>query len=452
VGGARTQTPDAGSDDVAMVEAGESDERDAAADAPRSVVVAPTEAGTFTPTDLVRIESPGGPNVETRAPSLSADGSAVAFVSRSDDGAPGGSFQRVWLERDGALPSRVDVALPDVHGAVDGDSSNPVVSADGALVAFRSASARLVEADTNAMIDAFVAPATGGAAVRISQTAGGIAADRPVLDVSLSPDGKLASFSTSATNLIVGDTSDEVDAFSYFSGTSALVSPTASRASDGESTASRIAADGALVFVSSASNLLGTGGDTNGADDVFLAAGSELLRLSVSTAGAEANGPSREPALGLGVVVFTSWASNLISTDGNRASDVFLRDQTHGTTERVSVGAHGEEPDGPSHSPSVSADGRYVAFVSAATNLVDGDDDGDDDVFVRDRQTARTTRASVAASGAEANAASGVPVIAADGHRVAFESMATNLGASGASGSEPALVPGIWRVFRVSLR
>ena len=139
--------------------------------------------------------------------------------------------------------------------------------------------------------------------------------------------------------------------------------------------------------------------------------------------GGQGNALSSEPAVaGDRYVVFASAATNLVQGDNNRAVDVFLRDRVAGSTERVSVsiGPQGQA-NGPSTKPTASADGRYVAFTSGASNLVAGDTNGRPDVFVRDRQAASTTRVSLGAGQAQANRPSGVAAISADGRYVAFD-------------------------------
>src|SRR5207244_8060019 len=108
-------------------------------------------------------------------------------------------------------------------------------------------------------------------------------------------------------------------------------------------------------------------------------------------------------------------------------ADVFVHERDTGTTERVSVSTGGNEGNDASQTPSISADGRYVAFFSHASNLVSGDSNGTWDVFAHDRQTGVTERVSVASDGAEANAQSLACCISADGRYVAFESDASNL-------------------------
>src|SRR2546425_1904657 len=126
-------------------------------------------------------------------------------------------------------------------------------------------------------------------------------------------------------------------------------------------------------------------------------------------------------------VAFDSDSPTLVPGDTNTLRDIFVHDVATGTTTRVSVGLNGAQANGDSQRPTVSADGRYVAFWSAATNLVEGDTNKVPDAFVYDRQTDKTTRVSVRSDGAQANGESARPVISADGSVVAFESAASNL-------------------------
>ena len=129
------------------------------------------------------------------------------------------------------------------------------------------------------------------------------------------------------------------------------------------------------------------------------------------------------------LVAFESAATDLVTGDTNAASDVFAHALAGGVTQRVSVTSGGPGGNGSSTSSrAVSADGRYVAFyVPGATNLVPGDTNATSDVFVHDNLTGSTWRASVDSAGAQGNAGSQLPSISADGRYVAFFSMATNL-------------------------
>jgi Tol biopolymer transport system component len=172
-------------------------------------------------------------------------------------------------------------------------------------------------------------------------------------------------------------------------------------------------------------------GDGNDSFDVFihdrLAGLTE--RVSVSSDGVEGNGDSLSPSLSADgrFVVFVSTANNLVKRDYNRAIDVFVRDRVTGQTERVSVNSRGEAGESDSLLPAVSADGRLVAFLSRAANLVPGDNNGMWDVFVHDRSRGRTIRVSESAGGEGGNATSWHPAISADGRFAAFESDADNL-------------------------
>jgi Tol biopolymer transport system component len=155
--------------------------------------------------------------------------------------------------------------------------------------------------------------------------------------------------------------------------------------------------------------------------------------VSVDSSGGEANYDSWTANISADgrVVVFTSEAWNLVSDDTNDMLDVFAHDCWTGETIRVSVSSDGEEGDFDSGSiarcPAVSGDGRHVAFESAATNLVPGDTNGWNDIFVYDRETHRTRRVSISSSRAQANNDCAGPSISFDGHCFAFSSEATNL-------------------------
>jgi Tol biopolymer transport system component len=210
---------------------------------------------------------------------------------------------------------------------------------------------------------------------------------------------------------------------------------TAGGQADRDSYAAAISADGRYVVLNSiARNLVP--GDTNDMMDVFVhnRGSGQTTRISVSTGGQQGNGSSDSGAMSANgrYVVFASTASNLVEGDTNRASDVFLHDQASGVTSRVSLSGRGRQANGPSFMPAISADGRYVAFQSFASNLVRGDTNGLTDVFVRDLVTGKTTRVSLTSRGRQARCNIGAcestePVLSAHGRYVAFQSSATNL-------------------------
>jgi PKD repeat protein len=191
-----------------------------------------------------------------------------------------------------------------------------------------------------------------------------------------------------------------------------------------------ISADGRfVVFESDASNLIA--GDTNNATDIFLfdAQNNALEHVSMGLNGAQTNGDSTNPVIsGNGrYIAFQSLASNIVSGDSNQVIDIFLHDRESGSTTRVSVSSSGAQASSHSYGPSISDDGRVIAFYSQATNLVSGDSNRSLDVFVRDTLTGTTERVSVAANGAQANMDSWQSRISADGQHVVFASNASNL-------------------------
>jgi Tol biopolymer transport system component len=201
---------------------------------------------------------------------------------------------------------------------------------------------------------------------------------------------------------------------------------------DSESYDPAISDDGRfVVFRSLASNLVPD--DTNNDYDVFLYDRHEdtTTRVSESTSGAQANGPSGDPVIsGNGrYVAFETEATNLsVKLDRNGYPDIYVHDRFTGQTNRITINNDGKQANGYSFDPAISADGRYVAFSSAADNLsVKPDRNADYDVFVYDRRTRKTNRLSVTSAGKEGNRDSYEPAISASGRHVAFSSRATNL-------------------------
>jgi Tol biopolymer transport system component len=315
----------------------------------------------------------------------------------------------------------------------NGDSVSPAISADGRFVAFESTASNLVAGDTNESTDVFVRDRVAGTTERVGVASDGAQANSDSYSPVISADGRFVAFESLASNLVVGDTNGSGDVFvrDRVAGTTERVGVASGGAqANRDSLSPAVSADGRFVaFESTASNLVA--GDTNSTRDVFVrdrvAATTE--RVSVGSDGAQANGYSLLPAISADgrFVAFESYASNLVAGDTNESTDVFVRDRVAATTERVSVAD--------SLSPVISADGRFVAFASYASNLVAGDTNGSRDVFVRDRVAGTTERVSVASGGAQANRDSHRAVISADGRFVAFLSTASNLVAGDTNGS-----------------
>jgi subtilisin family serine protease len=262
----------------------------------------------------------------------------------------------------------------------------------------------------------------------------------------ISADGRYVTFRSTSTDLVSGDTNNATDIFIHdtITGTTEFVSvSTSGTLANGTSFAHVISADGQHVaFESQATNLVT--GDTNGVMDVFVRdlTNGTTTRVSIHSNGTQATMLCVRPSIsGDGrLVAFQTDSPNLVSNDTNGAADLFVHDRdpsnngvydepSDRSTARVSVTTSGGQSNAPSFAPWISANGRYVAFESNATNLVTGDNNGDTDIYIFDRQTSinRLRRVTLNENGDEANGSSFEPSLAASGRDVAFYSSATNL-------------------------
>ncbi len=334
------------------------------------------------------------------------------------------------------VTARVSVATGGAQG--NSDSGDPLgyytesFSADGRYVVFESQASNLVAGDTNGFREVFVRDRQSGTTERVSVDSGGAQGNGFSTEPSISADGRFVAFSSIA-NLVVGDTNGFYDVFvrDRLSGTTERVSvATGGTQGNDYSYDPSISADGRFVaFFSLTTNLVA--GDTNASTDIFVRdrQSGTTERVSVDSGGAQGNQDSAQPWISADgrFVAFHSDASNLVAGDTNASYDVFVHDRQSGTTERVSLATGGAQGDQDSYDASISADGRYVAFMSRATNLVAGDTNALSDIFVRDRQSGTTERVSVATGGAQGNQDSALPSISADGRLVAFQGQASNL-------------------------
>jgi Tol biopolymer transport system component len=265
---------------------------------------------------------------------------------------------------------------------------------------------------------------------RVSLAFDGSEANRSSEDAAISADGLHVAFESEATNLVRDDGNQLLDIFVRDLATGVTERVSVSSAEDEANDISfdaRISADGRFVaFTSWASNLIPH--DLNGAADVFLrdrVLGTTAL-ISLSSTGVYGDLASRCDDLSPdgNFVVFSSTANELVPGDFQNDSDVFVRDRAQGLTERVSVNTAGVEGNFGSSAGTISADGRFVAFGSSATNLAPdtngGGSTGFSDIFLRDRQAGTTALISVNTAGQQVNAQSVGPDISADGRYVAF--------------------------------
>jgi hypothetical protein len=244
--------------------------------------------------------------------------------------------------------------------------------------------------------DIFVHDRKTGRTERVSVSSRGEQANGNSAGPSISADGRYVAFGSGASNLVKGDTNGRTDVFvrDWLKGKTERVSVRSDGSQVAEGgfsdslSASFISEDGRFVaFVSSGTDLVP--GDTNGVTDVFLRDRKlgTTERVSLGPHRRQANAGSLSPVLSPDgrFVAFESDATNLVPGDTNELSDIFVRDRPNGTTGLVNVGPHRRQADNFSHDPAISENGRFVAFWSWATNLIQHDTNGQIDVFVRSR-------------------------------------------------------------------
>lgn len=390
---------------------------------------------------------------------ISRDGRFVTFSSFASNLVPGdtnrlrdvfvrdvvaGTTERVSVASDGAQTQR-------------GDSWDPAISDDGRFVVFYSVASNLVLGGTSDS-GTYVHDRVGGTTERVSVNDAGEPANAPVwTDTDISGDGRYVVFVSTASNLVPNDAFNcGVGGYSwhcfdiYVRDRAAGTTRRVSVSSDGEpgnssSVSPSISSNGRYVAFESGASNLAPGGQRGGIFAHDLNTGRTEL-VSQAMDGGSANGPSGEPSISSSgrFVAFGSRASNLVPADTNtycandfgggppdptlyNCWDVFVRDRLRGTTERVSVDSTGREANNWSGGAAISSSGRFVAFVSQATNLVSGDLNGYWDVFIHDRLTHVTVRQSVSDDLTEANNHSYFARISGDGSAVSFASWATNL-------------------------
>jgi subtilisin family serine protease/Tol biopolymer transport system component len=383
-------------------------------------------------------------------PAISADGRYVAFTSLATNlvpGAPGVAGGVYVRDRRTGRTERASVASDGT--AATGNA--PAISADGRFVAFSGFDPTLVREDRNGQPDVFVHDRVSRTTERVSVASDGTEGNNGASSAppAISAGGRYVAFSSYASNLVPGDTNGSEDMFVHDRATGET--ERVSIATDGSETERftsssmpSISADGRFVaFASGGSNLVA--GDANNTTDIFVRdrAVGTTERVSVAGDGSEANSFSSDTAISADgrFVAFGSFASNLVPGDANNSADVFVHDRATGATERASVASDGREGNGFTSGPAISADGRYVGFASGSTNLVAADTNEWWDIFLHDRATGATERVSIADNGGEANEGSlTATTISRDGRHVAFASSASNLVPGDTNGQGDAFV------------
>lgn len=353
--------------------------------------------------------------------------------------------------------SRASVSSAGVQG--NGRSGKPGLSADGRWVAFISSSSNLTPDDPDTLIDVFVRDRHTGATTLVSKSSAGVKGNADSgywfnngAVPALSATGRFVAFYSAATNLAPGPTGAvfvhdrDADGNGVFDEPGGIATVRVSVASDGTpgngwSAGPAISANGRVVaFFSLSTNLVP--GDTNDAMDVFAhdrdadgngiydePGGTSTRRMSVNSNGFQGNDWSFDgdaPSISANgrLVAFTSRASNLVPLDTNEAQDVFVHDRVTGVTSRMNVSSFGAETVyQDSFGSGLSADGRVVAFLSADHQLAtsSGYEPGYYDVFVHDRVTGETTTwTQTTPVGIRTGGTPFAPRLSADGRLVAF--------------------------------
>lgn len=329
-------------------------------------------------------------------------------------------------------PTTTRVSINSAGQLSNGQNEPPFISSSGRHVVYESFATNLDPGDIDSIVDIFLHDRATGVTELVSISSNGIKGNDRSGQPTVSFDGRYVAFSSGATNLVSGDTNGEWDIFlrDRLNGTTTRVSVDSFGAEgNGGSGNSDISLNGqVIVFNSIASNLVP--GDANGNLDIFvhdITTGQTSL-VSVDSNGNQANGYNAEPSIsGDGrFVAFRSEADNLVMGDGPD-SDIFLHDRVTGQTEIISLSSTGVHGNDYSNDPHVSGDGRIVAFGSRASNFVPEDPFMDFDIYARDRLTGQTHLVSVNSIGHKANGGGLWPSISSDGRYVAFGSDATNL-------------------------
>jgi Tol biopolymer transport system component len=367
-------------------------------------------------------------NEESKYPSISGDGRYVVFYSTADNLVVDdfNGLGDVFIHnRETATTERVTEW---------GGGGQPNISADGRYIAFASSDNSLVPGDINGLIDIFVYEYQTEAVERVSVNSEGQEGNGHSTEPTISTDGRYITFRSFATNLSTVPNGGWLQIFIHDrqTGITELVSVN----SAGEAGLgfygqyAQVSADGRYVaFASSANNLVLD--DTNGVSDIFVRDRQEGItqRVSVSSKGEQGNGDSISSSISADghYVLFDSGSSNFVPDDTNNRGDLFVHDLWTGETELVSLNTEGEQGNNTSGGASISANGRYIAFQSLATNLVMSDTNDLLDVFRGDRLLGITERMNVNLQGEEANGFSGSSSLSAEGSHTTFTSGANNL-------------------------
>ncbi len=369
---------------------------------------------------------------------ISSDGRYVAFESNATNLVAGDTNNRMDIFVHDRLTCDTTLVSQSTASNIGNENAFfPSISNDGRYVAFQSEATNLIPSDGNGFEDIFVRDRQNNTTVRVSVAIGGGDANGRSGMASISGDGRYVVFQSLASDLVANDNNNMQDIFMYdlqTATTTRLSVDSSGNEGDAASSAPTISNDGNFVVYESLAAIL-VANDSNGLQDIFVRdiVNNTTSRVSVATGGTEATGgASDEPSIsGDGrYVTFYSAATNLVANDTNAALDVFVHDLQSTTTTRVSVDSSGNQASaGPNFArpPGISSDGRYIVFESSSTTLISVDTNAAADIFRHDRTSGLTIRISISLNAAQSNAASSHPVISANGGYYAYASLASNL-------------------------
>lgn len=339
------------------------------------------------------------------------------------------------LSASSALAQQTTFVSQESLGTSTLASVHPAIDAAGEVVAFSSRSSAFVPGDTNAVDDVFVLRRSTGAITRVSTRGDGSQVTGASSWASVSADGRFVAFESGANDLVAGDGNPATDVFVKDTTTGSVRRASVDAAGldlFGTNQHASISPDGNYVAFETTGAVLG-GLPPASAQIAFRALtspGGEAV--SIAPGGAAADGACSAPAVSESgsYIVFVSAATNLVAGTPTHVKRIYVRDRSAGTTRCLSVRPGGAPTTGDSSAPSISRDGRWIAFLSADSQLVPGDTNGTVDAFVCDRVSGAITRVSVAAGGAEGHGDSLATSISGDGRWIAFVSRANDLSPS----------------------
>ncbi len=341
------------------------------------------------------------------------------------------------------------------------DPASASVSADGRFIAFTSA-ARLEATDDDDDVDLYVFDVQSGRTTLESPSSGWASRYRSIVFPRISGDGRFvvvqaiaeAGAPTFAWQVVLLDRRERTGRVVSVDSNGSLA--------NGHCTQAAISADGtAVVFESVATNLVESGDANGNIADIYMVrlVGNGVARVSVATDGSQpiagqsvtpsVSGDGRYVAFMSTADLECSGASMCRASSGRRkpVAKIYLRDTVARTTSRVSRSSSGRDPNGPSSWPSIAGDGRSVAFVSEASNLVRRDGNRQADIFIHDTSTGATELVSRRHDGRPGSSASRLPAVSADGKTVAFQSLASDLVCARNCASAGRDINLLWDVF-----